>query len=432
MAAQKKKAVFDHTDPICGECILEDGLADHIRLVGARAKCACCGKVRRVLPIEDIGAFMYPILKDHFVPGEDGFVAHMDDDNGHFEQEGESLTDILVETLGDEPPFLDELEDAIQAQDPTNPMDGDFPYFDDGVLFQPRRLLLNARYESWQGVLDELRHSRRFFSEKAKSFFKELFRDVDRLQGFEGRQLCPVVRALPVGSLLYRARSCDEPEIRKRVAARTSAELGPPPREHARAGRMNAAGVPVFYGALDPATCIAEVRPPLRGKIAVAEFETTRRLRLVDFRRLETARHGVPPISLFHPDYDERMEKQLFILRLHRLISAPVLPGNESEYLITQAMAEYLAHVRTPSFDGVSFSSAQKADGTNVVLFPTNFHDVAQPARRGLLRYQAGSLTFHEVRMIEYTAAKLSFFEDRDGEIQVYDPMATPDDDDDA
>jgi hypothetical protein len=430
MATRKKNVGFDQSDPICGECILEDGLADYIRRVGARAKCACCARVRKVVPIEDIGAFMYPVLKDHFVPGEDGWVAHMDDDNGHFEQEGESLTDILLDILGEEPPFLDELEEAIRAQDPSNPMDGDYPYFDDSVLFRPRRLLLNARYESWQGVLDELRHSRRFFSEKAKSFFKELFGDIDRLQAYEGGQLCPVVRTLPVGSMLYRARSCDESELRRRVVARTSTELGPPPREHARAGRMNAAGVPVFYGALDGATCIAEVRPPLRGKVAVAEFATTRRLRLVDFRRLETARYGVPPISLFQPDYDEQMEKQLFTLRLHRLISAPVLPGNESDYLITQAMAEYLAHVRDPNFDGVSFSSAQKADGTNVVLFPTNFYDVAQPARRGLLSYRTNSLSFHEVRKIEYTAAQLSFFEGQDGEIHVYDPMAVPEDDD--
>lgn len=44
-------------------------------------------------------------------------------------------------------------------------------------------------------------------------------------------------------------------------------------------------------------------------------------------------------------------------------------PGAIQNYLITQAIAEYLALKCKPGFDGVIFSSAQRAEGRNIVLF---------------------------------------------------------------
>jgi hypothetical protein len=46
-----------------------------------------------------------------------------------------------------------------------------------------------------------------------------------------------------------------------------------------------------------------------------------------------------------------------------------VVPSREADYVITQTMAEYLAYVHQPSFDGILFKSVQRAEGTNVVLF---------------------------------------------------------------
>lgn len=59
----------------------------------------------------------------------------------------------------------------------------------------------------------------------------------------------------------------------------------------------------------------------------------------------------------------------MFLRRLHDLISLPVVPGHEDEYLITQTLTEYLAHVHLPAFDGVIFRSVQRQGGANMVLF---------------------------------------------------------------
>jgi hypothetical protein len=130
---------------------------------------------------------------------------------------------------------------------------------------------------------------------------------------------------------------------------------------------MNVEGVVVFYGATDPETCLAEMRPALGGDTAVIELQTTKSLRMLDFTRLEKS-HGVG-LSYFQPDFTEEVERLAFLRRLHTLISQPVVPGREVDYLITQTMAEYLAHVHEEPFDGILFKSVQRAGGTNVVLF---------------------------------------------------------------
>jgi hypothetical protein len=356
-----------------------------------------------------------------------------DDDSGHAEQQGQPLSELIEELLGESVPFQDVLEKAIQEQDPASVADGDERYFNDATLYVELPLYLGEHYERWRNVQNELRHQRRFFSGRAKELFDDLFQNVEHLQGRLGEDadFHPVVTTLPAGAVLFRARAFDSTDALKQMITQPATELGPPPPQRARAGRMNADGVPVFYGALDKETCIAELRPALHGELAVGAFQTARPIRLLDFRLLESAYLGLEPLSYFQSDFNAQLELRAFIGRLHQLIRAPVLPGHESEYLITQAMAEYLAHVREPPFDGLNFESAQRESGANVVLFPANFSNVEGPQNAGpqLLVYQADSLSVHRVRRIEYTSNELHFFEDNVGKLYLRDPYADPDGD---
>src|SRR5258708_5926999 len=109
------------------------------------------------------------------------------------------------------------------------------------------------------------------------------------------------------------------------------------------------------------------MRPALGGDTAVIELQTTKPLRVLDFTRLQEP-HG-EGLSYFQPDFTAEVERRAFLLRLHTLISQPVVPGREADYLITQTMAEYLAHVHQEPFGGILFKSVQRAGGVNVVLF---------------------------------------------------------------
>ena len=58
---------------------------------------------------------------------------------------------------------------------------------------------------------------------------------------------------------------------------------------------MNAAGVPVFYGALDRETCISELRPPVGCTVVSGEFRLNDEIRVLDFKRIEKADLGPEP-----------------------------------------------------------------------------------------------------------------------------------------
>jgi RES domain len=172
---------------------------------------------------------------------------------------------------------------------------------------------------------------------------------------------------LPQGSELYRARICSSPETMKAMLSEPFKNVGPTPPEQARSGRMNPEGVPVFYGSFDWETSLAETRPALGNDTAVIKLVTTKVLRLLDFIRLGDS---YARLSYFQPDFDEQYERGAFLQLLQRLISQPIVPGKESDYIITQTLAEYLAHVHEQPFDGILFDSVQRKEGRNIVLFP--------------------------------------------------------------
>jgi len=169
---------------------------------------------------------------------------------------------------------------------------------------------------------------------------------------------------------LYRARvfsPYDQYAVQKAISEPAS-EIGPPPYKFAKAGRMNARGISVFYGATKEAVALAEVRPPVGAHVAVGRFEITRTLRLLDVKAFQAITASG---SLFDPITAKRLRSARFLAQLGREITMPVMPDDESsDYLVTQAIADYLAGLTDPVIDGIIYKSIQHgADGTNVTLF---------------------------------------------------------------
>jgi RES domain len=67
--------------------------------------------------------------------------------------------------------------------------------------------------------------------------------------------------------MLYRARVFFQDMAKfEEAMKRPDRDIGPPPPSVAVAGRMNAAGISVFYGATHPGVALAEVQPPVGSK----------------------------------------------------------------------------------------------------------------------------------------------------------------------
>jgi hypothetical protein len=355
---------------ICWKCFENKHLSELVKQEGEREECSVCGEEHRSFTIERLGELLEGKLREHIRPGRElPVLGEGDDDHVYYEQQGDPLSYWVQEVLGQYFDFEDEIVDAVVAAEDCDPRDGDIPFFDSAADYEPLPVSLQHYYDEWKSVLEELKHGRRFFSVGAQSLFARLFQGVDTMMSFvkaTGKH-DRVVWELPKASKLYRARMCESQSRLNQFHAHPMETVGPPPTEHARAGRMNADGVVVFYGAMDSETCLAEMRPALGGDTAVIELQTTRRLRMLDFTRLEKS-YG-EGLSYFQPDFNEEVARCKFLRRLHNLISQPVVPSREADYVITQTMAEYLAYVHQPSFDGILFKSVQRAEGTNVVLF---------------------------------------------------------------
>jgi hypothetical protein len=75
--------------------------------------------------------------------------------------------------------------------------------------------------------------------------------------------------------------------------------------------------------------------------------------------------------SIFDGAYMRRLELAKFLESVGRRMTMPVMPNDEPfDYLITQAIADFLATEIDPPLDGILFPSVQQGEGErNVVLF---------------------------------------------------------------
>jgi hypothetical protein len=135
-------------------------------------------------------------------------------------------------------------------------------------------------------------------------------------------------------------------------------EVGPPPTKQAVAGRMNAAGISVFYGATAPSVALAEARPPVGSKVLVACFEIIRPLKLLDLVAMTDI--SDEPGSLFDDAHRRCLKQAQFLRGLTVRLSRPVMRDDQIlDYLPTQAIADFLAAEATPPLDGIIYPSVQ-------------------------------------------------------------------------
>lgn len=225
----------------------------------------------------------------------------------------------------------------------------------------------------WREFVEQVKHRTRYL------FLQELG-DPDRTDPMEippGRMLdalgnlmqrFELFRALPEAATLFRVRVHDAHE-----RPDSPDELGPPPRAAAiMANRMSPAGIPMFYGALDEGTAVAETFDPLQGKgkaLTVGLFRPTRPLTLLDLTIL-------PAVPSPFDEENRHLQKPIKFLRgfVDDLKKPVERDGYEHvEYVPTQVVTEFVRHRllsdQGVKLDGMQYTSARKPDGTSVVIF---------------------------------------------------------------
>jgi hypothetical protein len=337
---------------VCLLCVGDDAIRKSLRPISRSIHCAYCGKRRHGITVAELMAKVIEPLRAYLQQGETNPHFTLESDSPTFEQDGESLSATLQEELTIDADLADDLTILLIESDPVDWSDGGEAFFSGEANYQRARVCSPDYYDAYETFAQRITRERRFFDARAQATLADIFGADDMTSA--SSLPCLLIGTRKSQTLLYRARRADSQAHATQIANRAATELGPPPGASVRAGRMNAAGISVFYGALSDTTAIAETRPSVGGLVVVGAFVPLRQLRLLDMTKLGRIFTG----SIFDPEYPTRAARSAFLGGFHSLIIRPIQPHEEIlEYIPTQAVAEYIGNVL--GFDGVVYGSAQ-------------------------------------------------------------------------
>lgn len=340
---------------ICHECIDDSFLKDEVRQEGSARNCHFCGKVRVAWPLDELATRVQGVVEEHF--------------KATAGDRGDPVAYVIAEIAGLDAKIAEAVRARLSEQTYWDAHEGNYddPFGRDTCYQEGRPDTLDF-HESWGFFRREIRTRSRFFGRSAQQALDEIFGDLASLKTWEGTPAIKMMLPTDEARFIFRARiAYSESELRDMLINPVK-RLGPPPSRLARAGRMNAAGISVFYGAIERDTCIAEARAPVGSYVVLGRFEIIKPLRVLDLDVLTKVMTGG---SWFEPGFTTRSNRAAFLRDLVEEISRPIMPRDEEfEYLPTQVVSEYLASCVEPGFDGIIFHSAQTArEGRNIVLF---------------------------------------------------------------
>lgn len=355
---------------LCFNCIEEKFLKEKVSQEGDLGACFYCDKSATCFSLGKLSQLVQTAFEQHYhrtPPGPSGYELAMEKE---WEQAGEPVVDAIRNTA--KIPYDAALDIQVMLEEQCFDYEaakiGEELEFSTESFYEKSEPDDKRWQKEWNNFEHLLKTETRFFSQSASQLLTSVFAGIDTMTTRNGKSL--IVDAGPGTnySTIYRARTFQSDDMLKGALAQPHKHLASPPSTVATAGRMNAHGISVFYGADDPMVALAEVRPPINSKVAIARFEIIRPLKLLDLTALSDV--ATNSDSIFNPSYKDHLEHTMFLRRLSDLITRPVMPDHEPfDYLATQAVTDFLSAEYSPSLDGIIFPSVQAANGVNIVLF---------------------------------------------------------------
>lgn len=362
---------------ICHNCVGETYLRSVIEADGEIADCHYCGDdEEKCIPIEELADHVAGAFERHYYRTSDqpdmyeSMLLRDKELDYDWDRHGEPVLEAIAEATS---------IDTDAAKDVLDILEDRYADIESAQMGEECEFDFDSRYEwksardheftyEWQAIERSLKSQSRFFNQGAEAFLVRLFAHLDGRTTRDGNPVVVAAGPDTEHASFFRARVFHRSDDLDEAMMRPDLHVGPPPERYARAGRMNANGISMFYGASDKGVALAEVRPPVGSRALVAEFKILRPLRLLDVTALQSV---YVEGSVFDPNYLEQLSLAKFMGRLSDRITMPVMPDDEpTEYLITQMIADYLARQPEPALDGILFPSVQSPDDhRNVVLF---------------------------------------------------------------
>lgn len=359
---------------LCPDCFGNKGLGRRVAEIRPRYDEGRCSfhPGRKGVPIEAVAELVDIVFRANYTFAGADYLDYDPDDPGYYQSRGADLQDTVQELAeADDEVINQTLVEQLIADDFYLPQRGEDPFYDE--QFRYERINDDGGHGVlWERYCQIVTYEQRFLNPEVSDLLGEIFKHIHLQKTVDRRP--PVKVVTPQDNLrIHRARPVTDAEL-SAVARDPQGQMGPPPKRLGKSNRMNPAGIPAFYGALDLKTCVAELRPSVGARIAFGIFTPVRELVLLD-----TTLFSAPPkeLNLFAADHVRRLAQWRFMQRFMFEIAKPISPSDEPfDYIPTQIVAEYLNKIHRVRIgrskrpiDGIIYRSAQRPDGgVNIVL----------------------------------------------------------------
>jgi len=361
----------NHIEYVCPECFGDESLKSRVRELQSEVhaekdETPMCDfhEDERGVSIEKLVEVIDPVFRQHYAQVQDTYYG---------ESGGDDLEFCVSELAQiEEPDVASTLASALIEADPAWPPDGDEPFYVDIETYIRRKGFNSDHSWKWEQFRKIILHEERFFSSWAKGLLDDLFEGVHLQEGQGGVSPVRVIEPRERGSAFYRARVANTAALQRKISSNLPSELGPPPERLRRAGRLNSAGIPTFYGAFDLDTCVAELRPRVGDCVVGTRFSITKPLTAIDLTLFQGPSRER---GQFDKGQVQLTEQWQFMTSFMREISRPVSPDDEHlDYVPTQVVAEYLLHHYRgmkgsgKKIEAIVYWSAQFPAGKNIAI----------------------------------------------------------------
>lgn len=397
---------------LCAKCITARPFAKWIRKNGERGQCdfdVKHGNRGRVVSVEVFAVHVDEFFRERYqLGGEERYVTE-NSDNVHYSQRGSSLLEILSSVLlSNDDHVVEVIIENLPDVSHYDVAQGADQFYDDTACYesiadveareradQEEYWYENRFTYQWKYFCEIVQYQRRFF--KIKEILDNLFGNPIE---YEGENSNPIYM-LKAAQEIFRARILNDGFTEAVLQLNPARELGPPPKEHAQAGRMNVEYIPAFYGAFSEHTAVAEMRPGIGEEVAIGAFVLRRDIKVFDFTVFSITAGVERSINYVHTRYE-------FIKQMEEEISRRVLAYEKRrQYISTQIVAEYLKEYF--GCEAVIYKSSVVTGDTtgsrNIVFLPRPEGFVE--GDNAILKYQRYDLT--EVRDVIYQLNKQLF-----------------------
>ncbi len=360
-----------HNKQICQECVGEPFLKSQIDTKAQINTCSYCSQNAKCIIISDLSQKVKSAFKRHY-KNNSRIWNWLDGNN----KDGKSVLEAIRDSALVPIEAAKDIQTILIFYKKQGAVIRFFSFFSSFLDFDfsqeskcvPQTFNDNEWRKKWKSFESTLKTEARYFNSEGARLLSSIFDDLNTLSTAENSSL--IVHAGPQQKTkeLFRARVFQSNEKISEALKSIDINLAPPPSSLASGGRMNAKGISVFYGASEPEVALAEVRPPVGSQVLIGRFELIKDIKLLDltaFSKISTKG------SIFDEKYASYIQKAMFLKYLGQRIAQPVMPDDEGiEYLVTQAIADFLSSESKLKVDGVIFPSVQVGrDAKNFVLF---------------------------------------------------------------